>query len=82
MAIQKKADKSKIKLDDKAAEKFIADVSPVAEKVAAGEKPKKTPVALRFDAGLLANIDAAASRKGISRNAWISFHCAEALENE
>jgi len=74
---------SKKKKTDEAAEAFIGggDVKPTAPTT----KPKKQikkPVALRFDSGLLANIDAAADRKGISRNAWISFHCAEALENE
>jgi len=47
-------------------------------------KPKtiKKPVALRFDGDLLKRIDAAAAVRGISRNAWISWQCAEGLKNE
>lgn len=79
MAIQKK---SKSKTDEKAAEAFIRGSDATEQAAPTPTKSTKTPVALRFDSSMLAKIDAAAKRKGISRNAWISFHCAEALENE
>ncbi len=45
-------------------------------------KAVKKPVALRFDTELLSKIDQAATEKGISRNAWISYMCAVGLEKE
>lgn len=79
MTIKKKS--SSHTNDDKAA-KFIDAAAVTSATSVLDIKAVKKPVALRFDDGLLARIDAAARRKGISRNAWISFHCAEALENE
>jgi hypothetical protein len=40
------------------------------------------PVALRFDGDLLARIDAVAVKRGMSRNALISYWCSRALEAE
>jgi uncharacterized protein (DUF4415 family) len=84
MSLQRKP---KSKTDDKAANEFISGsgVAPSLPAVPANEpKPKaiKKPVALRFDADLLAKIDAAAAARGMSRNAWISYNCAEGLKNE
>ena len=64
-------------IDIQAAEKFIsgAVTSPSA-------KAKKKPVALRFDADLLAAIDAMAARRGTSRNAIISYWCSKGVESE
>lgn len=45
-------------------------------------KAKKMPVALRFDAELLAAIDAMATRRGTSRNAIISYWCSKGVESE
>lgn len=45
-------------------------------------KPRKVPVALRFDAELLAAIDAMATRRGMSRNAIISYWCSKGVESE
>jgi hypothetical protein len=36
--------------------------------------PAKRDISLRFDAALLAKVDAAAKRQGITRTAWL--HCA------
>ncbi len=67
---------------DKAAEVFIqgaggrdapADKAPL-------DRPRKTPIMLRFDAGLLRRVDTAAKRRGISRSAWIAFKVSEALD--
>lgn len=79
MAIQRKSSK---KPDEKAVEAFIQGSDVTETKKTPSVKALKKPVALRFDEGLLSRIDDAATRKGISRNAWISFHCAEALDNE
>jgi len=70
---------------DKAAEIFIqaAASSGVAS---VGDLPvggaRKTPIMLRFDAGLLRRVDTAAKRRGISRSAWIAFKVSEALDAE
>ena len=44
--------------------------------------PEKVPVALRFDSDLLSAIDAMASRRGMSRNAIISYWCSKGVESE
>lgn len=46
------------------------------------ESTAKVPVALRFNANLLAKIDAMAKKRGMSRNAIISYWCSRALEME
>jgi hypothetical protein len=46
------------------------------------ENSAKVPVALRFNADLLAKIDAMAKKRGMSRNAIISYWCSRALEME
>lgn len=69
---------------DKAAEVFIHGAGgrdlPVGEVALDG--PRKTPIMLRFDAGLLRRVDMAAKRRGISRSAWIAFKVSEALDAE
>jgi predicted HicB family RNase H-like nuclease len=37
---------------------------------------------VRFDAKLLARVDAAAERRGISRSAWIQYTLSRALDDE
>jgi predicted HicB family RNase H-like nuclease len=80
MAVQKRVKSNQTAQAEKDAQAFIgggdAKPAPVAAKAA------KKPVALRFDSDLLARIDAAAAARGISRNAWISWQCAEGLKNE
>ena len=41
--------------------------------------PGKAIVNMRFDAGMLARIDAAARRQGISRTAWLHVAASQAL---
>lgn len=72
MAIQRKS-----KSQEKDAQAFIEAAMPAMQK-----KALKKPVALRFDKSLLERIDAAARTRGISRNAWISWQCAEGLKND
>ena len=69
---------------DKAADVFIHGAggrdAPVNGEPPDG--PRKTPIMLRFDAGLLRRVDTAAKRRGISRSAWIAFKVSEALDAE
>ena len=75
MPIGKKPKKQRIAADrERAAEQFIAAASePSAES-------HKVTTTLRFDAELLARIDAAAKRRGVSRSAWILYNLSRALE--
>lgn len=77
MAVQRKPNSGTKAIDVRAAEKFISGVtSPTPA------KSKKVPVALRFDGDLLAAIDAMATRRGMSRNAIISYWCSKGVESE
>lgn len=61
------------------------DKKPKIEEPAApslADRAPKVPVALRFDGDLLARIDAVAVKRGMSRNALISYWCSRALEAE
>lgn len=80
MAIARKPDsKSRAPADDGAADAFIAGaVTPVTPAIEDG--PRKAPVMLRFDRVLLAKVDSAAKRRGISRSAWIQFTVSRALD--
>jgi predicted HicB family RNase H-like nuclease len=61
---------------ERAAEQFIAAAgAPPAE-------PRKVMTTLRFDAALLARIDAAAKRRGVSRSAWILYNLSRVLEED
>ncbi len=66
---------------DADAAKFIAGagVSPSDDPV-----PVKGRIAtmVRFDAALLAKVDAAAKKRGVSRSAWIQYTLSEALEGQ
>src|SRR3546814_11773562 len=82
MAIARKPNsKPKSPMDEAAADAFIAGAAkPKAEPIATeadeagqGAEPRKSPVMLRFDRALLAQVDAAAKRRGISPSAWIPF---------
>src|SRR3546814_1587080 len=80
--------KPKSPMDEAAADAFIAGAAkPKAEPIATeadeagqGAEPRKSPVMLRFDRALLAKVDAAAKRRGISRSAWIQFTVSRALD--
>jgi hypothetical protein len=73
--------------DDKKAEAFIAGAfkaTPTAREAAPAaaqdDNAGKAVVNMRFDAQLLARIDAAAKRQGISRTAWLHVAASKALE--
>jgi hypothetical protein len=84
MAIARKPNsKPKPPVTDDAADAFIAGAAkPAAPAIAeaAEDGPRKSPVMLRFDRALLAKVDAAAKRRGISRSAWIQFTVSRALD--
>src|SRR3546814_6367015 len=89
MAIARKPNsKPKSPMDEAAADAFIAGAAkPKAEPIATeadeagqGAEPRKSPVMLRFDRALLAKVDAAAKRRGLSRSAWIQFTVSRALD--
>ena len=63
--------------EEAAAAKFI-------EGAAASPAPgvKRTPTMIRFDARLLARVDKAAKRRGVSRSAWVAFTLSKALDDE
>jgi hypothetical protein len=61
---------------EKAAEAFIAGAGGAPEQA----DPRKTPVMIRFDRDLLARVDAAAKRRGISRSAWVQYTVSRALD--
>jgi hypothetical protein len=88
MAIARKPNsKPKPPMDEAAADAFIAGAakprplrSAEADEAGQGAEPRKSPVMLRFDRALLAKVDAAAKRRGISRSAWIQFTVSRALD--
>lgn len=86
MAIARKPNSNPKPPDDDAADAFIAGaVKPAtpatpAIEAAAEDGPRKAPVMLRFDRVLLAKVDSAAKRRGISRSAWIQFTVSRALD--
>lgn len=77
MAVQRKPKSNTNDIDPKAAQRFVSGAASPAP-----TKSKKVPVALRFDADLLASIDAMAARRGMSRNAIISYWCSKGVESE
>ncbi|MCP4981856.1 MAG: hypothetical protein GY935_15350 [Gammaproteobacteria bacterium] len=77
MAVQRKPKSDTKDIDVTAAERFISGASTPAPM-----KSKKIPVALRFDGDLLSAIDAMAARRGMSRNAIISYWCSKGVESE
>jgi hypothetical protein len=78
MAIAKKPEQHHRDIDsEKAAESFITGVEQPSAR-----RERKIPILVRFDPHILARVDQAAKRKGISRSAWIQFMVSRALEEE
>ena len=80
MAIAKKPGSKPISEAD--ADRFIAGAGASLAPAAVTE-PRAGRIAtmVRFDAALLAKVDAAAKRRGISRSAWIQYTLSEAIED-
>jgi hypothetical protein len=66
--------------EDRKAEAFIAGAAKAVPAPVQDERAGKAVVNLRFDVRLLARIDAAARRQGISRTAWLHVAASRALE--
>jgi hypothetical protein len=64
--------------EDRKADAFIAGATKPAS--IQDESAGKAVVNMRFDARLLARIDAAARQQGISRTAWLHVAASKALE--
>jgi len=77
MSVQRKPKRHTNDIKMGEADKFISGAS-----LTTPIKKRKTPVALRFDADLLAAIDAMAEKRGMSRNALISYWCSKSIEDE
>jgi predicted HicB family RNase H-like nuclease len=75
MAIEKKPERHQKDTSEKAADRFIAGASEVKS-----SHQGKIATTLRFDSSLLARIDAAAKRRGVSRSAWIQYTLSRALD--
>jgi predicted HicB family RNase H-like nuclease len=65
---------------EREAEAFISGVSPTKPIAATKGKTTKTVVNMRFDPDLLARLDEAAKRRGVSRTAWIHWAVGELLD--
>ena len=70
--------KAPLPLKEAAATKFIEGAA--ATPPSSGSK--RTPAMIRFDAALLARVDEAARRRGVSRSAWVAFTLSKALDDE
>ena len=81
MSIAKKP-KSKIPpTPEQQAEQFISGATaPVTASTKKEKGPHKTPIMIRFDPDILAQVDECAKKRGISRSAWIQFVVSRAIE--
>jgi hypothetical protein len=83
MAIAKRPKRDQRESENGAAEKFILGAGKpppsAAGEVALG---RRVPTMIRFDRELLAKVDAAAKRRGISRSAWVQYMISRTLEEE
>jgi predicted HicB family RNase H-like nuclease len=75
MAIAKKPEGHQKDISEKAADRFIAGASETR-----ASRDHKIATTLRFNSNLLARIDAAAKRRGVSRSAWIQYTLSRALD--
>jgi hypothetical protein len=89
MAVTKMPGRKSIPNQEAAAAKFIEGASAsvrivpaVADTSAAVSETRRRPAMIRFDAVLLARVDRAARRRGVSRSAWVAFTLSKALDDE
>jgi hypothetical protein len=76
MAIAKKPNRQPPGSAEQRAGRFIAGADKGVERA------RRAPTTLRFDPELLARIDTAAKRRGISRSAWIQYTLSRVLDEE
>ena len=90
MAIARKPGSNPAPANEDAAEQFIAraGAAPAAHaqlqgaEADTGGTSHRKPAMVRFDPELLARVDRAAKRRGVSRSAWIQFTLSKALDDE
>jgi predicted HicB family RNase H-like nuclease len=63
---------------ENAAEAFIKGAE--EHSTTENEDRRKVPIMMRFDREVLARVDQAAKRRGVSRSAWIQFTVSRALD--
>ena len=80
--LQNDIQKISFRLDLNMAKKSKKSTAKPAKVEDVPQRAVKIPVALRFNADLLAKIDKVALRRGMSRNALISYWCSRAVEAE
>ncbi len=78
MAIAKKPNSKPSSEAD--ADRFIARAGAVVPPPA--PRARRVATMVRFDAALLAKVDAAAKKRGVSRSAWIQYTLSEAIEGQ
>lgn len=66
--------------DDAAAEAFIEGAGKPTAQDDQPQRKRKERVMIQFNAKVLARVDAAAERRGISRSAWIQYVVSRALD--
>jgi predicted HicB family RNase H-like nuclease len=64
------------------ATKFIEGAAAPVRIAERAVRDKRKPAMIRFDPELLARVDQAARRRGISRSAWIAFTVSKALDDQ
>ena len=89
MAIARKPGGKPARSPDAAAERFISAAGAFqSQSDAAAPAPeiegngRRRPAMIRFAPDLLARVDRAARRRGISRSAWIQYTLSKALDEE
>ncbi len=83
MAIAKRPQRNQLEGADTVAEKFIHAAGNPQEPMPEEEaSSRRVPTMIRFDRDLLAKVDAAAKRRGVSRSAWVQYTLSRTLEDE
>jgi len=87
MAIARKPGNKPTPDRDTAAERFISAAGAPQSDVAAPTsvadgQGRRRPAMIRFAPDLLARVDRAARRRGVSRSAWVQYTLSKALDKE
>ena len=82
MAIAKRPNVHQGESGDVVAEKFIQGAGKPLQSAGEAVSGRRVPTMIRFDRELLAKVDAAAKRRGISRSAWVQYTISRTLEEE
>ena len=87
MAIARKPGSKPARNADTVAERFISAAgTPQADTLApapeANSEGRRKPAMIRFAPDLLARVDRAARRRGVSRSAWVQYTLSKALDEE